>query len=152
MIDPVWGIVRPPLLGEIVRRSPGEACRGTGLIYPPSVGSLPSLEDQLSPVDCTYDHMYTRVVPFEWDPNKAAANVRKHGVQFSEALGVFSDDYAITIKDDESEADEQRFVTLGMGIKGRVLAVAYCYSGENIRIISARTAGRPEREQYEAQR
>lgn len=53
---------------------------------------------------------------------------------------------------DESDPDEQRFVTLGMGIKGRVLVVVYCYSGENIRIISARTAGRSEREQYEAQR
>jgi uncharacterized protein len=96
--------------------------------------------------------MYTGVVSFEWDPNKATANVRKHGVQFSEAVGVFSDDYAITIHDDESDPDERRFLTLGMGIKGRILAVVYCYSGENIRIISARTAGRPERDQYEAQR
>lgn len=88
---------------------------------------------------------------FEWDPNKAAANIQKHGVQFSEAVAVFSDEYAITIKDNESDP-EQRFVTLGMGIKGRILAVVYCYSGENIRIISARTAGRPECDQYEAQR
>jgi len=96
--------------------------------------------------------MYTWLVPLEWDPNKAAANVRKHGVLFSEAAGVFSDDYAITINDDESDLDEQRFVTLGIGIKGRILVVVYCYSGENIRIISARTAGRAERQQYEAQR
>jgi len=74
------------------------------------------------------------------------------GVQFSEAVGVFSDDYAITINDDESDPDEQRLLTLGMGIKGRILVVVYRYSGENIRIISARTAGRPERGQYEAQR
>jgi uncharacterized protein len=73
-------------------------------------------------------------------------------VHSSEATGVFSDDYAITIHDDESSPDEQRFVTLGMGIKGRILAVVYCYSGENVRIISARTAGRAEVEQYEAQR
>jgi len=86
------------------------------------------------------------------NPHKAAANVRKHGVQFSEASGVFGDDYAITIRDDGSHPDEQRFVTLGAGIKGRILAVVYCYRGEKIRIISARTAGRPEREQYEAQR
>ncbi len=94
--------------------------------------------------------MYNRTVPFEWDPVKAATNVRKHGVQFSEALGVFSDDHAITIKDDESDPDERRFVTLGMGIKGRVLVVVFCYRGEHLRIISARTAGRLEREQYEA--
>jgi uncharacterized DUF497 family protein len=96
--------------------------------------------------------MYTGVVSFEWDPSKAAANVRKHGVQFSEAVGVFSDDHAITIDDDESDPDERRFLTLGIGIKGRILVVVYCYSGENIRIISAREAERPERDQYEAQR
>ena len=67
--------------------------------------------------------MYNRAVSFDWDPIKAAANAGKHGVQFSEALGVFSDDYAITIKDDESDPNEQRFVTLGVGIKGRLLVV-----------------------------
>ena len=96
--------------------------------------------------------MYTGDVSFEWDPNKAAANVRKHGVQFSEAVGVFGDDYAITVTDDESDPDERRFLTLGIGIKGRILVVVYCYSGENIRIVSARAAERPERDQYEAQR
>jgi uncharacterized DUF497 family protein len=65
------------------------------------------------PIDGTYNYMYTRFVAFEWDPNKALVNARKHGVRFSEALSVFGDD---------------------------------------IRIISARTAERPEREQYEAQR
>ena len=89
---------------------------------------------------------------FEWDANKATANFRKHGVQFTEAVGVLSDAYAITITDDESDPDEQRFITLGMGIKGRILVVVYKYSGEQIRIISARMAGRPEREYYEAQR
>ena len=84
--------------------------------------------------------------------NKAAANFRKHEVQFTEALGVFSDDYAITTKDDESDLDEKRFVTLGMGIKGRVLAIVYLLLREEHRIISARTAGRAEREQYEKQR
>ena len=97
-------------------------------------------------------NMYAEGVSFEWDPGKAVANVRKHGVRFSEALGVFSDDYAITITDDESDPHEQRFVTLGIGAMGRVLVVVYCYVGESIRIISARTAGRFEREQYEAQR
>ena len=96
--------------------------------------------------------MYTGVVSFEWDPGKAAANVRKHGVQFAEARAVFDDDYAVTIKDVASDPDEERFVTIGIGIKGRVLAVVYCYRAGNIRIISARTAGWAERQQYEAQR
>jgi uncharacterized DUF497 family protein len=91
-------------------------------------------------------------VAFEWDANKAAANFRKHGVGFTEAVGVLNDDYAITINDNESDPEEQRFITLGMGMKGRILVVVYIYSGEDIRIISARTAGRPEREHYEAQR
>ena len=51
----------------------------------------------------------------------------------------------------ESDPNEQRFVTLGVGIKGSVLVVVYCYRGENLRIISARAAGRVEREKYEAQ-
>ncbi|SRR5260370_33986895 len=101
-------------------------------------------------LDSTYNYMHNDCVSFEWDSSKATANLRKHGVRFSEAVGVFSDDAAITILDDD--ADEERFVTLGMGLKGRVLAVAYCYRGDNIRIISVRTAGRSEREQYEAPR
>ena len=50
-----------------------------------------------SQIDSAYDNMYTAIVSFEWDPNKAAANLRKHGVRFSEAVGVFYDDAAITI-------------------------------------------------------
>ena len=89
---------------------------------------------------------------FEWDLQKAEANFRKHGVRFSEALPVFEDDYAITITDDESDPGEQRFVSMGTGVKGRVLVVVYCYRGENIRIISARQAEAHERSQYEESR
>lgn len=67
-----------------------------------------------------------------------------------EAIPVFDDTYAITIRDDESDPDEQRFVTLGMGVMGRLLVVVYTWRGENIRIISARPAEAHEREQYEA--
>jgi uncharacterized DUF497 family protein len=85
-------------------------------------------------------------------PKQGPGELRKHGVRFSAAIGVFNDEYAITIVDDESDSNEQSFVTLGMGIKERLLVVVYCYSGDNIRIISARTAAGTEREQYEAQR
>ena len=77
---------------------------------------------------------------FEWDPRKAEANIKKHGVRFAEAEPVFVDDVALTIEDDESDPHEQRFVSIGTGAKGRVLAVVYCYRGVNIRIISARPA------------
>jgi uncharacterized DUF497 family protein len=86
---------------------------------------------------------------FEWDAEKAEANFKKHGVRFAECIPVCEDDYAITIADDESDPGEQRFVSLGMGAKGRVLVVAYSYRRMNIRIISARPAEPHEREQYE---
>lgn len=89
---------------------------------------------------------------FEWDVRKAEASYRKHGVRFSESLPVFEDDYAITITDDESDPDEERFVSIGTGVKGRVLAVVYSYRGKNIRIISARLAEAHERSQYEVAR
>lgn len=90
---------------------------------------------------------------FDWDEeNKAGANFRKHGVRIPEAIPVFDDPYAITITDDESDPEEERFVTIGIGATGRLLVVAYTWRGENIRIISARPAEAHEREQYEADR
>ena len=90
---------------------------------------------------------------FEWDEaSKAGINFRKHGVRMPEAIPVFDDPYAITIADEESDPDERRFVTLGMGAAGRVLVVVYTWRGENIRIISARPAEGHEREEYEAER
>jgi uncharacterized protein len=68
------------------------------------------------------------------------------------AFQVFEDDYAITITDDESDPDEQRFVSIGTGVKGRVLVVVYSYRGKNIRIISARLPDAFERSQYEESR
>ena len=89
---------------------------------------------------------------FEWDPQKADTNFKKHRVRFSEALPVFDDDDAMTITDDASDSDEQRFISLGCGVKGRVMVVVYGYRGKNIRIISARTADAQERRQYEEKR
>jgi hypothetical protein len=89
---------------------------------------------------------------FEWDPRKVEANFRKHGVRFSQAEPVFSDDFAVTITDDESDPNEQRFVSIGKGVKEQVLVVVYCYRDSKIRIISARLAEAQEREQYEEQK
>ena len=89
---------------------------------------------------------------FEWDAEgKAVSNLRKHGVRMPEAIPVFDDPRAITITDDESDPDEQRFIALGMGAIGRLLVVEYTWRAENIRIISARPAEAHEREQYEAE-
>jgi hypothetical protein len=60
-----------------------------------------------------------RGVGFEWDPRKAEANYKKHGVRFAEALPVFEDDHAITVTDEDSDPHEARFVTIGRGGEGK---------------------------------
>ena len=86
---------------------------------------------------------------YEWDTHKAKSNLRKHGIDFADATTVFSDDYALTIPDDDP--DEERFVTIGMDALGRILVVVYAWRGEHIRIISARKAESYECKQYEGQ-
>jgi uncharacterized protein len=86
-------------------------------------------------------------VEYEWDPLKAAANVRKHRVDFADAVSVFSDPMALTIPA-ESDA-ETRFATLGTDSLGRHLVVIYTWRGNRIRLISARKATPRERKQYE---
>jgi uncharacterized DUF497 family protein len=83
-----------------------------------------------------------------WDTKKAAANLRNHGIEFSHASTVLDDPMAMTIED--TRHGEQRFVTVGSDILGRVLVVVYTYSGEEeIRLISARKATPQERRVYE---
>ena len=84
---------------------------------------------------------------YQWSRDKAATNLRKHGVDFADAVSIFSDDLAITISD--KRFDEERFVTLGLDAFGRVLVVVYTLRGDKIRVISARKATRQERQQYE---
>ena len=84
---------------------------------------------------------------YQWDKEKAKANLLKHGVSFADAVTVFSDDSAMTIEDDDP--DEQRLVTIGMDAFGRVLVVVYTWRGEDIRVISARKATARERRHYE---
>jgi len=86
-------------------------------------------------------------VEFEWDPKKAEANRRKHGVEFLDAVIVFNDDRAVTLIDEHPT--EKRYVTFGMDAQGRVLAVSYAVRAGTIRIISARKATARERAQYE---
>ncbi len=85
---------------------------------------------------------------YRWDPGKAVSNLEKHGVDFADAVGIFEDERALTIKE-QYVAGEQRFVTMGMDPLGRVLVVAYTYRNDDIRLISARTATKNERRAYE---
>ena len=86
---------------------------------------------------------------FEWDPSKAAANLRKHGVSFNEAATVFGDFLGATAVDPDHSTDENRYITVGSSNRGRVLMVAHVERGDRIRIISARTLTRTERRAYE---
>jgi len=86
-------------------------------------------------------------VGFEWDPDKARANLRKHGVDFADAATVFDDPLAVTISDEGAE--ESRLVTIGRDAEARVVVVVYVWRGTRIRIISARRATRRERRRYE---
>ena len=86
---------------------------------------------------------------FEFDPAKAQANVRKHGVSFSHAEQALRDPMAFTIEDPDS-SDEQRFVSLGMDALGRILVIIHTQRGERTRIISARKASRGEADRYHA--
>jgi len=80
-------------------------------------------------------------------PEKAAANERKHSVDFATAVGVFDDDRALTIPDLDSDR-EDRFVAIGMDGRARILVVVFTLRGENVRLISARKANSWERRQY----
>ena len=87
---------------------------------------------------------------FEWDPAKAAANVKKHKVTFEVAKAVFYDDFAVQFFDQEHSSDEDRFYLLGISSDARLLLVCHCEreDGDVIRIISARKATETEAQHY----
>jgi len=86
----------------------------------------------------------------QWDPEKAAANLRKHGVDFADAETALRDEMAMTMPDDDP--DGQRFVALATDALGRLLVVVYEWRDDDVRLVSARKANRSERRQYEEKR
>ena len=88
----------------------------------------------------------------EWDPAKAAANLRSHKVSFAEAATVLEDEFALT-REDPDAVEETRFVTLGLSNLGNLLVVVYIYRDPDIiRLISAWKANKHQRIQYEKRR
>jgi uncharacterized protein len=86
-------------------------------------------------------------IEFEWDPDKEAANLQKHGISFTQAAAAFRDPFAIDWIDDREDYGEERVVLLGM-TDGSVLTVVYTERDSRIRIISARRADKHEQEIY----
>lgn len=87
---------------------------------------------------------------FEWDPNKAVANWKKHRVSFEEARTVFEDELSAILPDEDHSVAELRWLALGMSRAGRVLTISFAERDGAIRIISARTASKKEIKNYES--
>ncbi len=88
---------------------------------------------------------------FEWDERKAAANLKKHAVDFADAALVLYDDRALTAQD-LGDYGEERLASVGLDPLGRVLVVVYTWRERRARIISARPATPAERKRYESKR
>ena len=88
---------------------------------------------------------------FDWDDRKAAGNLKKHRVSFSEAATIFGDPLSRTYSDPDHSFDERRFITIGTSERGRLLIVSHTERGDGIHIISAREVARAERSLYEAE-
>jgi uncharacterized DUF497 family protein len=86
---------------------------------------------------------------YEWDENKAATNLSKHGVSFAEARTVFDDPLYVDFFDPDHSYGEHRFILLGQSAQGRLLFVSYIERNNSIRLISAREATPSERRAYE---
>ena len=92
-------------------------------------------------------------IRFEWDENKNASNIRKHGVSFEEAKTVFYDECAVMIPDPDHSETEERFILMGFSARARILIVCHCWRQQEsvIRIISARKATTQEKKQYDGE-
>ena len=86
---------------------------------------------------------------FEWDPAKAAANLRTHGVSFEEAATVFQDPLAMVHSDPDHSESEERAILIGHSGAGHLLLVSFTEQQDRIRLISARATTRGERKEYE---
>ncbi|MBC6435843.1 BrnT family toxin [Nostoc sp. HG1] len=86
---------------------------------------------------------------FEWNPDKAALNLEKHGISFLEAATVFNDPLSVTFPDPDHSIGESRYIIIGVSRFGQLLVVAHTDRGEKVRIISARKATRQEKRFYE---
>ena len=92
--------------------------------------------------------MYNDVMRFQFDPIKADGNLKKHGVSFADAEGVFTDPLALHRLDPDAQTEE-RFIAVGMGSAGAIMVVVYTLRDDDIRLISARRATRREVSDYE---
>jgi len=89
------------------------------------------------------------IIEFEWDEKKAQLNFEKHEVRFEESVTVFYDPLLATMPDPDHSEDEQRYITIGQSVKGRILIISYTERQNRTRIISCRKATSREKKTYE---
>ena len=89
---------------------------------------------------------------FEWDPEKAKRNYKKHKVSFEETVTVFYDPLSTTFDDPDHSVGDRRFITVGFSSHDGLLVISHSERGEAIRIISARRATPRERKRHENQK
>lgn len=88
-------------------------------------------------------------IEFEWDEKKAQLNFEKHKVSFEESVTVFYDPLLATMPDPDHSEEEQRYITIGQSVKGRILIISYTERQNRTRIISCRKATSWEKKTYE---
>jgi uncharacterized DUF497 family protein len=86
---------------------------------------------------------------FEWDDEKAISNLKKHDVSFEEGATIFNDPLIITIFDPGHSEIEERYISIGISVQGRLLVVVHTERDERVRLISCRKATNTERKAYE---
>ncbi len=87
---------------------------------------------------------------FEWDEKKNRTNIKKHGIDFAEAIYVFADPFALNLPDDEHSDNEERWILLGKNFQLTILLIVHTYrEGDSIRIVSARKSTKNEQRIYE---
>lgn len=86
---------------------------------------------------------------FEWDDEKAISNLNKHDVSFEEGATIFNDPLIATIPDPDHSTEEERYISIGISVQGRLLVVVHTEREERIRLISCRKATNTERKAYE---
>jgi uncharacterized protein len=98
-------------------------------------------------IDVCYN--FAMATQFEWDPKKAKANLSKHDVSFEEASTIFDDPLFITFLDTDHSVNEERYITIGLSRRARLLMVAHAERNNRVRIISARKATKNEEKYYQ---
>ena len=86
---------------------------------------------------------------FEWDDEKSISNFKKHDVSFEEGATIFNDPLIATISDPDHSKEEERYISIGISVQGRLLVIVHTEREERIRLISCRKATSAERKTYE---